>query len=381
MDSSVTKKKKVLLYSRLALYPMHWEAFELLCKEHNLDPYIITTDYIDLPPAHRQLGWIDPEAEAKRTGFAPKIFYLSKKSYLQRTWKVFRYLKEIKPDAVWAQEEPNMPFLYVLLVYYFFSPSRPKIIAAVCENIFPFTGLKRFLLNILWRRLDGLLAVATASITGVRKGGMPKEVRAVPLVAGCLAPKHVPEPRPLTLRSSDDDVIFGFVGRMISYKGWRVIIEALLQLPENYKLVMASDGPDREAFTALISEHNLQARVLNLGFLPKDELWALYKAMDCLIVPSLTVPNWTEQFGGVLADAMVTGIPIIGSDSGAIPEVVGPAGTIVPENNPTALAQAMRELAENKSLRLELGAIGKKRFADECRSEAYSNIIVSKLQS
>jgi glycosyltransferase involved in cell wall biosynthesis len=358
---------------------MHWEALVILCKEHDLDPYIITTDYIDLPPAHRQLGWIDPVREAMETGFAPKIYYLSKQSYLQRALQVFRYLREIKPDVVWAQEEPNMPFLYVLLIYYYFSPARPKIIAAVCENIFPFTGLKRFLLNILWRRLDGLLAVATASITGVRKGGMPERVRAVPLVAGCLSPKTIPIPRPLTLRTHPDDVVFGFAGRLISYKGWRVIIEALRQLPQNYKLIMAADGPDREAFASLITAYGLQTRVQNLGFLPKDELWSLYKAMDCLIVPSQTVSGWTEQFGGVLADAMVSGIPIIGSDSGAIPEVVGPAGIIVPENNPVALMEAMRELADNKQKRLQLGAIGEKRFAEEFSIPAYAKKIAREL--
>ena len=51
------------------------------------------------------------------------------------------------------------------------------------------------------------------------------------------------------------------------------------------------------------------------------------------MLPSLTRPNWKEQFGRVLIEAMASGVPVIGSDSGAIPDVIGQAGLIFPEGD------------------------------------------------
>jgi glycosyltransferase involved in cell wall biosynthesis len=97
--------------------------------------------------------------------------------------------------------------------------------------------------------------------------------------------------------------------------------------------------------------------------LPKEELWRLYAASHCLVLPSLTKPLWKEQFGGVLADAMSAGLPIVASDSGAIPQVVGNAGIICPEGDPAALAAAIRSLADDDSACQRLQRAGRERFA------------------
>ena len=142
-----TKKRKILLYSRLALYPMHWEAFKLLCKTHNLDATIITTYYSDLPEGHRMLGAVDPETE-KTLGFAPKIYYLHQTNSIAKIILIFKYLQEIGPDLVWAQEECLNPFIIPLLSFYFFKKD-PLIVAAVTENIFPLTGMRKFFYNTI----------------------------------------------------------------------------------------------------------------------------------------------------------------------------------------------------------------------------------------
>jgi len=63
--------------------------------------------------------------------------------------------------------------------------------------------------------------------------------------------------------------------------------------------------------------------------------------MDALALPSLTTPEWKEQYGRVIPEAMACGVPVVGSDSGAIPEVIGSAGLVAPEGDPVKLAEAL----------------------------------------
>src|SRR5262249_55685300 len=81
-------------------------------------------------------------------------------------------------------------------------------------------------------------------------------------------------------------------------------------------------------------------------------------AMDLLAAPSQTTPRWKEQFGRMLLEAMATGVPVLASDSGEIPHVVGDAGRIVPEADESAWVDALRALLESPGLRQDLGARG-----------------------
>jgi glycosyltransferase involved in cell wall biosynthesis len=99
--------------------------------------------------------------------------------------------------------------------------------------------------------------------------------------------------------------------------------------------------------------------------------------MRALAVPSLTAPHWKEQYGRVIAEAMWHGVPVIGSDSGAIPEVIGRAGIIVPENDPRALAEAVRRVLFDDDLRNGLIRLGRQRAKDELSMNAMADRLVA----
>jgi glycosyltransferase involved in cell wall biosynthesis len=82
------------------------------------------------------------------------------------------------------------------------------------------------------------------------------------------------------------------------------------------------------------------------------------------VLPSLTRRNWKEQFGRVLVEAMACGVPVIGSDSGAIPEVIGEAGLIVPEGDIQALADALRAIMWDVGVQRKLGKMGRERVLE-----------------
>jgi glycosyltransferase involved in cell wall biosynthesis len=81
--------------------------------------------------------------------------------------------------------------------------------------------------------------------------------------------------------------------------------------------------------------------------------------LDCLVLPSHTRPNWKEQFGRVLIEAMACEVPVIGSNSGEIPNVIGHAGLIFPEGNTQALRDCLQKLFEDKMIRMNLGRAGR----------------------
>ena len=74
-----------------------------------------------------------------------------------------------------------------------------------------------------------------------------------------------------------------------------------------------------------------------LGLVPSTEAPRYYREIDVLVLPSLTRPNWVEQFGRVLIEAMACGVAVVGSSSGEIPWVIGDAGVIFPEGDADAL--------------------------------------------
>ena len=72
-----------------------------------------------------------------------------------------------------------------------------------------------------------------------------------------------------------------------------------------------------------------------------------FKQFDVLVVPSLSTPSRKEQFGRVIAESMASGVPVIGSSSGAIPEVIGEHGLIFEEGNSEDLAEKIQSMVSD----------------------------------
>ena len=326
----------LVLYSRLAFYPVHWLALEEIVRRY---------DVRTVPPGPRRtrLAWIA------------------------------RQLRDIDPDAIWVQEEPIDPFLLEMLALYRFR-KRPRIVTAVCENIFPRPRrfAERAARRLLWPRLDHLLTVAGPSLAGIRAAGMPTSVAASTLVAGGLEPDGDVTAMALPFDRSGDFVV-GFAGRLVEEKGWRVLVRAL---PDGAHLVLAGDGPQRTELEALAAENE---RIHYLGLLPKDELWGFYAALDCLAVPSLTTPRWQEQSASTLVDGLCMGLPIVASSSGGIPDIMGRAGLLVPEGDADALRDSLARVREYPALRAELCGAGKERYRREFAVPVYADKIAAAL--
>src|SRR3712207_5261624 len=97
---------------------------------------------------------------------------------------------------------------------------------------------------------------------------------------------------------------------------------------------------------------------------PSTLMPARLRTFAILVQPSLTRRNWKEQFGRALMEAMACGVPVVGSESGEIPRVIGDAGLVVPEGDALALRQALRCLLDDPALRAQYGRRGRQRVLD-----------------
>lgn len=90
----------------------------------------------------------------------------------------------------------------------------------------------------------------------------------------------------------------------------------------------------------------MEDRVYFFNNIPQEELRSYYNSFDVFVLPSETISQWKEQYGRVLAEAMACHIPIIGSSSGAIPEVLSgyPKGLIFKEGDVSDLAEKIKEV-------------------------------------
>jgi glycosyltransferase involved in cell wall biosynthesis len=358
----------LVLYSRLAFYPVHWQALEEIVASCSVRAVVLAAPAPELPSVHAAHG------TAATTSDSIEVRRMPAGSRRERVTWLARQLREVHPDAVWVQEEPIDPFLLEILALYRLR-SRPRIAASVCENIFPTprSRLERLTRRLLWPRLDRLMAVAAPSVEGIRAAGMPASVPADTLVAGGLGPpEHV---EPLELPFPESDFVVGFAGRLVEEKGWRVLAAALRSLPDEFRLAVAGDGPGLDGLRA-----ELPGRVHYAGLLPKHDLWSFYAALDCLAVPSLTTLRWKEQLGGTLLDGLAMGIPVAASTSGGLSEAMGDVGVLVPEADSAALAEALHRLREDRALRERLAREGRERFRREFAIPAYARKIAIALE-
>jgi glycosyltransferase involved in cell wall biosynthesis len=179
---------------------------------------------------------------------------------------------------------------------------------------------------------------------------------AVNLGLGVDVERFHPAPRDPT---DEDRARVGFVGRLEAHKGVDVLIAAIAQLPDAILDIFGA-GPERAALEQLIDARGLRDRVSIRGFVG-DELPEVYRGFDVVVVPSLTTPSWVEQFGRVAIEAMASGVAVIASDSGSLPEVLGDAGVLVPPGDVDALAKALEVLLHDDDERRRLGAAGRQR--------------------
>ena len=298
---------------------------------------------------------------------APVLLAGHGRSYCFSPRRMAQLLAALRPDIVHVEEELDS----VVLALFGLLRSRfgYRLTCFAWENLQRTSWLSP-LAHFTARRCDGAVGGSRAAAGLLRRRGVRGPIAVLPQLGVDEPPTEfrVPSfefgaeggdstnPKPET--RNPKPFVVGYVGRLAREKGVHVLVKAVAAL-DRVDLLVVGRGPEEAALRRQAEETG--RHVSFAGAVPHGEVPGLLGRMDALVLPSIGSAHWQEQFGHVLVEAMAAGVPVIGSSSGAIPEVVGDAGLLVPPGEADPLAEAIGRLAGDGGLRDELRAKGLER--------------------
>jgi glycosyltransferase involved in cell wall biosynthesis len=162
----------------------------------------------------------------------------------------------------------------------------------------------------------------------------------------------------------DGRVRFSFIGYFGRHKGVSTVITALslMKHPQSTRLNLIGEGEESETYKKQLTNHPGAACVKFWGKVDNSRIWNAYRETDVLVLPSI----WPENHPVSITEAMASGIPVIASRIGGIPELVedGKTGFLFEAGNPADLAAKMERLVAEPRLREALGRNGQIRMRD-----------------
>ncbi len=308
------------------------------------------------------------EVLATRLGMFPEIFTFSMRAYMK--------LRELTSRAKFDVIHDNQTLGYGMLMA---KGLGVPVVATIHHPIFIdmkadlaqakhlWSKLRRttfysFLVmqHIVATRMDRVITVSSVSAEDtIRVFRLPREkVRTVPngIDTGVFRnSNHVPkEPNSIVMVANTEDRKKGVVFLLKALELLRHEVDATLNIVDRH-------GDHTRYAPRLVSEHGLEDRVNFTGRLTVDQLVKRYSRSEIAVTASVY-----EGFGLPCAEAMSCGTPVIATRAGALPEIVGNdgAGILVPPADPPALAEAIKRLLADDSLRVKMGATARKRIEE-----------------
>ena len=290
----------------------------------------------------------------------PIFFNGNNDRFFYPIFSLLKLFSKLKPDLVHIEEEP---WSFACLQLNLFA----KVFGA--KTIF-FTWENLYREHRPWYSLVEKinLSFSHAAVAGntqakeiLEKRGFKKEILVLPQLGVNQQTFQKKKESVLANQLGLKDFVIGYFGRLEEQKGLRDLIAVFKKLKFPAQLLIIGSGPLKEW---LKKEAEINKRIIYPGVINHSEIPAYFNLLDVFVLPSRTTSVWKEQFGHVLIEAMASGVPVLGSSSGAIPEVIGGAGLIFQEGDVEDLAQKITLLSQNKSLIESLSQKGLDRVKD-----------------
>lgn len=270
---------------------------------------------------------------------------------------LYRELAALQPDLLHMDEEP-----YNLATWLALRSARKLGIPSLFftwQNInrrypFPFS----FFEQQNYRNAAHAIAGNHDAAQVLKQKGYTGDISIIPQF-GVDPTSFTPRPSPFTPHTT-----FAYAGGLLSEKGLDILLQACAGLLGDWRLRIVGEGDQRDRLVALAGELEISDRVAFEGRIPSQQMPAFYQQSNVFVLPSRTLPNWKEQFGRVLIEAMASEVVVIGSDSGEIPNVIGDAGLIFPEENIAVLRAHMQRLIDQPDERRQLAQLGRQRVLE-----------------
>ncbi len=343
---------RILMLSKACIVGTYQHKLEAMAR---LAPDMALT--VIVPPLWRDERGITRLERAHTEGYQLMVLpmALNGSYHLHIYPRLAHAIREIRPDVVHIDEEPyNLATLHANVLS---RRAGARTLWFSWQNLtrtypIPFSWIERYNLN----HIDHAIVGSQTSARVWREKGYTGALTVIPQF-GVDPDVFSPPPAP----RQDAPVHIAYVGRFVPEKGIDVLLEALASLRGPWHATFLGSGP---------MEAPLRERARSLGLLESvafapwsssTEMPDFYRTVDVLVLPSRRRPNWTEQFGRVLIEAMACGVVVVGSDTGEIPHVIGDAGRVFAEADADALRAILDTLVQDPALRRDLGARGRAR--------------------
>ena len=268
--------------------------------------------------------------------------------------KLKKLLQTFKPDIIDMENEPFNAGGFQLVFYSKLFSAHSKIVLHASQHQYknyppPFNIFERYSL----KHADAILVRNYMAKDVLDRKGYKGRLEIITHGVDTEAFK----PRDRSTQDKDTKQIIGYVGAIVEQKGIKHLIEAVSNL--ECQLLIIGDGPEKEFLFNLAVQLDMDIRFEPAA--SHKQVAEYMRQMDIFVLPSLTRPNWVEKFGRVLIEAMASGVPVVGSNSGEIPHVIGNAGLVFEEGNSEDLKSKLAQLLNNEVLRKNLGKMGRER--------------------
>jgi glycosyltransferase involved in cell wall biosynthesis len=281
--------------------------------------------------------------------------------------RITRILHQEAPDAIYVHNEP-----YALSTGQLYlanrRSSRCPIGFYTAQNIrkaypLPFRQLESW----VYGNSDFAFPVTEGALEIARQKGYRGKAEVLPLAVD----QNVYYPQPEWARAkraelelSADEVVIGFLGRLVEEKGLDTLFESLPLLGDRrYRVVIVGSGPYAGELRRLVDGAGLTSKTIFTGYVPHAEAARWFSLFDVSVLPSRTRAHWREQFGRVILESLACGTPVIGSDSGEIPAVLRSTGgseLVFAEGDPVQLAARLARLCDDPAARAAIVVDGQR---------------------
>ena len=363
MEEPVSARNRVLIVDNLAVESARRAVYRRLAKRNDFEIHLL------VPRSWREQGSAilcegEPDESLR---IHPTGFLFGYRFHRVVYTALFRAVREIRPHFLYVDAEPeNYAALEAILARRIVLPSL-KIGLVSSRNLdyraigFPYKA------SFTHRLCDSLVRRSKIDVMFVRTRA------AIQLIASyAWSTCHVPFPvdcsyfkreRRAGPESGKRPITIGFLGRLVESKGVRLLVESLSQIPKGVQLLIVGKGDPANDLQSLAGKLDVSRRITFLPPVAYSEVPDVLNKMDILVLPSLNTKYWLEQCPRVLIEAMACEVPVVASDSGGIPEVVGDAGLLFRVGDRDDLLNKLLECLNNDSLRAEMARKGRERAA------------------
>jgi glycosyltransferase involved in cell wall biosynthesis len=338
---------KVLVISHSAIQPTYHRKLEEISKLGDIQLRVLVPEkWVE----NTQVLYFSRIDKPKLTFYPGKVTFPGYGSRFYFTKGIIEHFRDFKPNIIHLEEEPwSLCALQTVILRRLFCP-KSKLIFRTSLSI-PMKQRFNFLASLIERITFN--ESGFAFILSERAGqiliqkGYKKGMRVSPngVDADVFRKMDVTE-------LNESDFVIGYVGRIMQMKGLDTLAKSFSMLSmENTRILLVGSGDYKDEFLSLASELGIKEKLILVGAVPAMDVPKYINCMNVLVLPSITTPGWVEFFGRVLVEAMMCDVPVIGSSSGEIPNVVSDAGLIFQESDEYDLKDKLKMIIENDYLR------------------------------